>query len=36
MLIRTAIMLEVAAERRGWRERITGLLDARRAARIVA
>jgi hypothetical protein len=36
MLMRTAIMLEIATERRGWRERITGLPDVRRAARIVA
>jgi hypothetical protein len=36
MQVRTAIMLEIAAERLGWPERIVGLPDAaRRAPRIV-
>jgi hypothetical protein len=27
MLLRTAVMLEIAAERKGWPDRITGLPD---------
>jgi hypothetical protein len=36
MLHRTAVMLEIAAERKGWPDRITGLPDARPRRKVMA
>ncbi len=36
MLLRTAVMLEIAAERKGWPDRIAGLPDIQRSRRAEA